>query len=77
MRHIEMHLAETERDAESLEHIGLIEFGAEEYCEHCIEPVAFVYGEFEPCVVVLDEDSTFILCESCATPALNPGSEPI
>ena len=73
MKHIEFHTAETEKDAESLEFIGLIDFGTEEFCEHCSRQVAFTDTKFIPCGVVLDGESEFLLCIPCAEPFLNPG----
>jgi hypothetical protein len=76
MRHIEMHLTETVDDARSMEYLGLIRFEDEEYCEHCLEPIAYVDDEeFEPCVIVLDEDGSFLICIPCASPVLTPGED--
>lgn len=75
MRHLEMHLVEDEADAAKLEHIGLIRFETDEFCEHCDEPIAYVYKYFEPCVLILDEESGFLLCTYCAAPVLSPASE--
>lgn len=73
MKHIEIHTAETEREADTLERLGLIEFATEEFCEHCSEAVAYSDYRFLPCAVVLDGETEYLLCMDCLAPVLEPG----
>lgn len=71
MKHIEIHVMRTPRDAELAELVGLIELQEEEHCDHCSELIAFNgRGGFDPCAVVLDEDTVFLLCVGCLVPIL-------
>lgn len=74
MLHIEIHVARTETDATTLEHLGLIEFGTDESCEHCGDDVAFAEYGYQPCAVVLDGETEYLMCLDCVAPILEPGT---
>lgn len=74
MMHIEIHTAETEREATTLERIGLIEFATDEFCEHCAKPLAFADDRFIPCAVVLDGETEYLLCFECLAPVIGPSA---
>lgn len=73
MLHIELHVARTEEDANALEHLGLIEFGTDESCEHCGDFVAFADDSYISCAVVLDGETEYLMCIDCIAPILDPG----
>jgi hypothetical protein len=70
MKHIEMHVIETVRDLALTETAGLDVYESES-CKECFEPVGEDSGNFKPFVVVLDEESVWIVCVNCASPVCN------
>lgn len=70
MRHIEVHLVESNDDRESLNNAGFDLFEVET-CEQCFEEVGSVEdAEFVSFVVCLDEEDEWIVCAECAEPIL-------
>jgi hypothetical protein len=69
MRHIEMHVIETVRDLDLADTAGLDVYETES-CEECFEPVGEDSGNFKPFVVLLDDESEWIVCSNCASPVL-------
>jgi hypothetical protein len=71
MRHIEMHLIEEEEDLSTAEVAGLDVY-ATETCDHCMDSVGVIEEgtSFNPFVVLLDDESEWIVCSSCADPVL-------
>jgi enoyl-[acyl-carrier-protein] reductase (NADH) len=69
MRHIEMHVIETVKDLELADVAGLDVY-ATETCEECFEQVGEDVGNFKKFVVLLDDESEWIVCENCASPVL-------
>jgi hypothetical protein len=70
MRHIEVHLVESNDDRESLNIAGFELFEVET-CEQCSEEVGAVEdAEFVAFVACLDEDDEWIVCAECAEPIL-------
>jgi len=74
MMHIEIHVVKTDAEAQSLESLGLIEFGDEDFCEHCGETVAYIDDSFIECGIVLDGETEFLLCTDCLFPVIDPGN---
>lgn len=69
MRHIEMHVVESLHDF-SLAEIAGLDVYEEETCEECFEKVGELELKFIPFVVLLDEESEWIVCMECAKPVL-------
>lgn len=69
MRHIEMHLIESSRDVQSANAVGL-ETSDDEICEECLVPVGEVKDKFVPFVLLLDDESEWVVCADCASPVL-------
>lgn len=71
MRHIELHLIEEEDDLTALEAAGLDVYSTET-CDNCTETVGVVEddGSFRLFVVLLDDESEWIVCATCAEPVL-------
>jgi hypothetical protein len=69
MRHIEMHVIETVRDLELADTAGLDVYETEA-CDECFEPVGEDAGTFKKFVVLLDDESEWIVCVDCASPVL-------
>jgi len=69
MRHIEMHLLENSKDVQSANTVGL-EVGDDEVCEECFKPVGEVVGVFVPFLLLLDDESEWVVCAECASPVL-------
>lgn len=73
MRSLEVHLFETERDVELAIRSGtaLPEQIASTRCIDCDGTAGYASGDFEPFVLVIDEnDQDWILCSDCARPVL-------
>lgn len=65
-----MHVIETVRDLSLAETAGLDIF-ATETCEDCFEAVGELEsGVFKQFVVLLDDESEWIICAQCANPVL-------
>lgn len=72
MKHIEVHLIESNRDVDAAVGCGLLDGPfAIDPCEHCGDEVGAL-GQFHPFVVVLDEDDQWTLCYECALPLVDP-----
>jgi hypothetical protein len=74
MKHIELHILDTEQDALLAENTGLTTFATFEYCSNCEEQIAFTANGFYPCALVLseiaDEEIEFLICQTCISPIL-------
>ena len=72
MRHIELHVIETEADAASAERCGLpVGPNLVTACADCGDDVGAL-DRFEPYCVVLDGESEWYLCTYCAEPVTDP-----
>jgi hypothetical protein len=72
MRHIEVHVIETESDAASAERCGLpAEPNLVTECADCGDDVGAL-DTFEPYCVVLDDKDHWYLCTYCAEPVTDP-----
>jgi hypothetical protein len=72
MRHIEIHVIETESDAASAEHSGLpTDANLVTACADCGDDVGALVP-FEPYCVVLDGEAEWYLCTYCAEPVTDP-----
>jgi predicted GH43/DUF377 family glycosyl hydrolase len=71
MRHIEMHVIETVRDLDRADIAGL-DVKTTESCVECFEPVGEDSGNFKPFVVLLDDESEWVVCSNCASPVVQP-----
>lgn len=70
MRHIEMHLIESTQDAHDAELVGLTLFD-DDSCDNCHEPIGDNRVEkFKPFVILLDDESEWVVCSDCADPVL-------
>lgn len=70
MRHIEMHVIQTVTDLHLADVSGLDVY-EDDRCERCGELVADVDGgAFRPFVVLLDDETEWIVCAQCAEPVL-------
>lgn len=71
MRHIEMHVIENSHDIVLAAEAGIEAFSAE-VCEVCSQDVGDSLNAFtfRPFVVVLDDESEWIVCTRCAEPVL-------
>jgi hypothetical protein len=69
MKHIEMHVIEAVKDLALADKAGLDVYESES-CEECFEQVGEDAGNFKPFVVLLDEESVWIVCVNCASPVL-------
>lgn len=73
MRHIELHVVETETDAFSAVACGLLEDPAlVTACVDCGDDVGAL-EVFEPYCIVLDDQDRWFLCTYCAEPVTDPG----
>ena len=76
MRHIEVHVLETDADVSLALTSGLIELddldGAT--CSDCEESVGHADDTFYTFCVVLNEDDYWFVCEDCATPVVHSES---
>lgn len=64
-----MHLLENSKDVTSANTVGL-EVGDDEVCEECFKPVGEVAGTFVPFLLLLDDESEWVVCAECASPVL-------
>lgn len=72
MRHIEIHVIETEHEAASAEHSGLpVDANLVTACADCGDDVGALVP-FEPYCVVLDGQAEWYLCTYCAEPVTDP-----
>jgi hypothetical protein len=71
MRHIELHVIEEEEDLTSAETAGLDVYSTET-CENCMDQVGVIEEgtNFNPFAVLLDDESEWIVCTSCADAVL-------
>lgn len=70
MRHIEIHLIENTHDLVLASQAGLDVYDSET-CEECSHEVGETDAKsFTPFLVLLDEDSEWIVCAKCANPIL-------
>lgn len=70
MRHIEMHLIESNHDAQQAELVGL-DLYDDDTCDNCHEPIGASHVEkFIPFVILLDDESEWVVCADCADPVL-------
>lgn len=70
MRHIEIHVIENTQDVILASKAGLDVYDSET-CEECSHEVGDSAGKvFVPFLVLLDEDSEWIVCATCANPVL-------
>jgi uncharacterized protein with PIN domain len=66
MRHIEMHVIETVSDLSLAELAGLDVF-PDDRCEKCSELIADLdHGKFRPFIALLDDESEWFVCTTCA-----------
>lgn len=71
LRHIEIHYAETARDAAELQHAGLPRYDIEpSKCAACSSRVGEVQGQgdtvfWRPLGVVLDGETVTVICAKC------------
>jgi hypothetical protein len=75
MRHIEMHVISNTSD-ERLANLAGLDTYDDESCAQCREPLGTASSDtsFKAYVIVLDDDSEWVVCVSCASPVLNPDS---
>jgi hypothetical protein len=70
MRHIEVHVIESETDVATALSSGLLEvtdLDGDVQCNHCSEGVAYVDGEFVAFAVAIDElDEPWFVCLVCS-----------
>lgn len=72
MRHIEIHVIETESDAASASTAGLIpDAFFTTACSDCGDDVGALEN-FEPYCAVLDGEAEWYLCTYCAEPVIEP-----
>jgi hypothetical protein len=75
MRDIEMHLIKNSHD-ERLAKLAGLDVYEEETCAECRQLVGVdsegAKQDFKPYVILLDQDSEWIVCASCASPVLGP-----
>jgi hypothetical protein len=72
MRHIEIHIIETESDAASAEQCGLLsDRFLVTQCWDCGDDVGAL-DRFEPYCLVLDDHDEWYLCTYCAEPVTDP-----
>lgn len=64
-----MHVIETVRDLDLADTAGLDVYSTEA-CDECFEPVGEDAKNFKPFVVLLDDESEWIVCANCASPVL-------
>ena len=71
MRHIELHVIEEEEDLSTAEVAGLDVYSTET-CDNCMDSVGVIEegASFNPFVVLLDDETEWIVCTSCAEPVL-------
>lgn len=70
MKHFEAHTIENSEDVRIANEIGLDVFD-DETCEKCLRGVGETDMEkFIPFVVLLDDESEWIVCMECASPVL-------
>jgi hypothetical protein len=84
MRHLELHVVETEQDIDLALQSGILTVDRLDMttCFECDEPIGYnlELDGFEPFVVVIDDtDSDWALCLDCSAPVLDSTgkSEPI
>lgn len=78
MRHIELHMLETDSDLDLALQAGLLEPEqlVSTVCSDCDEYVAHVGDEFIPFAVVLDDkDRVWFVCEDCSAPVTDGAIE--
>jgi hypothetical protein len=75
MRHIEMHVISNTTD-ERLANLAGLDTYDDESCAHCRELLGTASSEtsFKSYVILLDENSEWVVCSTCALPVLNPDS---
>jgi hypothetical protein len=72
MRHIEIHVIETETDAHSAVSCGLLtDAQLVAACADCGDDVGAL-NTFEPFCLVLDDEDIWYLCTYCAEPVTDP-----
>ena len=74
MRHIEMHVISNTSD-ERLANLAGLDTYDDDSCAQCKEPLGTESSDktgFKAYVILLDEDSEWVVCVSCATPTINP-----
>lgn len=70
MRHIEIHLIENTHDLVLASQAGLDVYDSEN-CEECSYEVGVTDSKsFVPFLVLLDEESEWVVCKNCASPVL-------
>jgi hypothetical protein len=76
MRHIEVHVIESETDVATALSSGLLEvtdIDEDVHCNHCSDRVAYVDGEFVAFAVAIDEmDEPWFVCLVCSEPVVEP-----
>lgn len=73
MRHIEIHTIETEADSMSAFSCGLIpEPFLASACAGCGDSVGVLVNNFEPYVVVLEDEDEWYLCLYCSEAVTDP-----
>jgi len=74
MRHIEVHVIESETDVATALSSGLLEvtdLDGDVQCNHCSDGVAYVDGEFVAFAVAIDElDEPWFVCLVCSEPVV-------
>lgn len=70
MRHLEAHLIESPHDIVLAEKAGL-DIYEDDTCDNCHEPIGESRVEkFIPFVILLDDESEWVVCATCAEPIL-------
>lgn len=69
MRHIEIHLIENSHDIVLAAEAGIEAYSAEA-CDVCSQEVGDAVGSFRQFLVLLDDESEWIVCAKCADPIL-------
>ena len=71
---LEVHPVPDEDAEHEADTAGLPLAEADDCCEHCESSIGRARGQFDPYVVVLNQDDDYwLLCENCALPVLDPG----
>jgi hypothetical protein len=77
MRHLEVHVIETEHDIDLALQAGLVTAGqlSHSECSDCADLVGHAGESFSPFVVVIDEyDFDWAVCSDCASSVITPPS---
>jgi hypothetical protein len=68
----ELHVIHNPHEAEEAEQVGLPLVNTSVPCANCAAPVGCEGDKFVPFAIVLNEETDWLLCMMCASPAIKP-----